>query len=175
MISENKIDQVENNNNKKYRVIELWNKYEDIAMHFNDLILKIRIQALAAVAAISTVVGFFNRNGENEFSWGLTFAVFFFLCLFWIAIWILDFRYYNRLLLGAVDALLELEKASKVNDYISEIQLSTLIEDAVGGNHKLNPQEHKIKSAGRNWFYRVVFVALFIGLLFSGLKVLHLF
>jgi len=37
---------------------ELWEKYEDIAMHFNDLIIKLRTQALAGVVALSTLVGF---------------------------------------------------------------------------------------------------------------------
>src|SRR5664280_1831888 len=35
---------------------DVWEKYEDIAMHFNDLLIRLRTQALAAVAAISTLV-----------------------------------------------------------------------------------------------------------------------
>lgn len=164
------LDNGQQSNATKFEVAELWGKYEDIAMHFNDLILKIRVQALAAVAAISTVVGFFNRNGDNEFSWGLTAAVFFFLCLFWIAIWILDFRYYNRLLLGAVNALLELETISKTSRYVDQIQLSTLIENAVGGEKTLSKSDHRKKSFGRKWFYSLVFIGLLTGLLFSLLK-----
>jgi hypothetical protein len=34
---------------------KLWEKYEDITMHFNDLIIKLRTQALAGVAALSTL------------------------------------------------------------------------------------------------------------------------
>lgn len=155
----------------RFEIIELWKKYEDIAMHFNDLILKIRVQALAAVAAISTVVGFFNRNGDNDFSWGLTAAVFFFLSLFWVAVWILDFRYYNRLLLGAVNALLELETLSKSSKYVDQIRLSTLIENAVGGQKSLSKEDHRKKSFGRKWFYSLVFIGLLTGLFYSLLRI----
>lgn len=36
-------------------VFEVWTKYEDIAMHFNDLLIKLRTQALGGVAAISAL------------------------------------------------------------------------------------------------------------------------
>jgi hypothetical protein len=38
--------------------IELWDKYEKIAMHFNELLIKLRTQALGAVATIVTAAGF---------------------------------------------------------------------------------------------------------------------
>jgi hypothetical protein len=37
----------------------LWEKYEDIAMHFNDLLIRLRTQSLAGVAALSALVGIF--------------------------------------------------------------------------------------------------------------------
>jgi hypothetical protein len=37
--------------------LDAWERHENIAMHFNDLILKVRIQALGALAAIVTVGG----------------------------------------------------------------------------------------------------------------------
>ena len=42
-------------------IYDLWTKYEDIAMHFNDLLIKLRTQALAAVAALTTLSGFLQR------------------------------------------------------------------------------------------------------------------
>jgi hypothetical protein len=35
-------------------VFEVWTKYEDIAMHFNDLLIRLRTQALGAIAALGT-------------------------------------------------------------------------------------------------------------------------
>jgi hypothetical protein len=38
--------------------MELWGKYEDIAMHFNELLIRLRTQALGAVATIVTAAGY---------------------------------------------------------------------------------------------------------------------
>src|ERR1700676_1563476 len=107
---------------------KLWEKYEDITMHFNELIIKLRSQALAGVAALSTLVGIFAKTdlGHFSYTWEIAGFVFVALAIFWIAIWIMDFSYYNRLLVGAVAALLELEKQSATSKTISQIRLSTL-------------------------------------------------
>ena len=61
-------------------IFELWSKYEEIAMHFNDLIVKIRTQALGAVAAITTIAGVLSKgNTVGDYNWGLISSVFFFL------------------------------------------------------------------------------------------------
>jgi hypothetical protein len=153
-------------------IFELWDKYEQVAMHFNDLILKIRVQALAAVAAIATIVGVLSRSGQGgDFNWGLTMGVFFFLIIFWVAVWILDFRYYNRLLHGAVDAILELEKESKNINYVQEINLSTFIEHAVAGRGKKRDKDlHRELTFGRRWYYQTVLFGLTFGFLLSAYK-----
>ena len=87
---------------------EVWKDYEDIAMHFNDLLMKLRTQALAGVAALSALVGIFGRTGSEAANWKMAALVLAFLVVFWIAIWLIDFLYYNRLLVGAVRALLDL-------------------------------------------------------------------
>jgi hypothetical protein len=158
--------------NDGWPIKEVWEKYEQIAMHFNDLLIKLRTQALAAVAAISTVVGIFSRTGADEkVSWGLAAAVFFFLCLFWIAVWIIDFCYYNRLLLGAVDAILDLETISKENTHILHIDISTKIERAVAGERPSLEKERRKRLRrlifGRWAFYIIVFLALVGGFGFS--------
>src|ERR1017187_1093347 len=85
---------------------DVWEKYEDIAMHFNDLLIRLRTQALAAVAAISTLVTIFGKTGANpKLSWELAALVFSLLAVFWIAILVIDFCYNNRLLIGAVAAI----------------------------------------------------------------------
>lgn len=110
-----------------------WKEYERIAMHFNDLLLRIRSQSLAAVAAFATIAGVLLKTDAvgAPFHWGILSAVFAALAIFWLAIWILDFRYYNRLLLGAVNALIEIEENSRDGKDPPRIDLSTKIEEAV--------------------------------------------
>lgn len=158
--------------NDGWPIKEVWEKYEEIAMHFNDLLIRLRTQALAAVAAISTLVGIFSKTGaDDKISWALAAAVFFFLCLFWIAVWIIDFCYYNRLLLGAVDAILDLEAISKDKTHIRHIDISTKIERSVAGESPSLEKERRKRLRklifGRWAFYLIVFIALISGLGFS--------
>ena len=101
-----------NNNQNEY--FSTWEKYEDIAMHFNDLIIRLRTQSIGGIAALAAILGVFltdkNSNNDITFNYGLASIALLFLILFWIAIWILDLGYYNRLLEGAVNAILILEK-----------------------------------------------------------------
>lgn len=62
-----------------FAIRELWEKYEQIAMHFNDLIIRLRTQALAGVAALSTLVGLFAKSdlGPFSYSWEIAGFVFF--------------------------------------------------------------------------------------------------
>ena len=47
--------------NEKPTQFELWKSYEDVAMHFNDLLIRLRIQALAALATISSIILVINK------------------------------------------------------------------------------------------------------------------
>ena len=172
MLGEPEARQATPTNREGWPIKDLWTEYEAIAMHFNDLIIKLRTQALGAVAAISTLVGFFGKtNTDTKESWEMAATVFLFLCLFWIAIWIIDFCYYNRLLLGAVAAILELEKASATSSVIGQINISAKIEDAVAGVDlalSTTPSKGVIRRIFGRWaFYVIVFVALLMGLGFS--------
>ncbi len=139
----------------------VWEKYEDIAMHFNDLLIRLRTQALAGVAAITALVGLFAKGGGLKFSWELAIAGLFLLCVFWIAIWVIDFRYYNRLLIGAVAAIIEVENLSVERTHIPELKMSQRIEDAVAGRLPIRYM------TGPTIFYGLVLFALVIGLIFS--------
>lgn len=150
-------------------ICDVWKKYEDIAMHFNDLLIRLRTQALAGVAAIVALVGFVAKIHDVKLSWEMAIAGFFILALFWIAIWIMDFQYYNRLLAGAVIALLEVEKLSKTQTHIRHINLSTTIEDAVVGALPTAQPNSKIMQGPRR-FYILVLIALACGLVFSILE-----
>lgn len=96
------------------------------------------------------------------------------LVVFWIAIWVLDFGYYNRLLVGAVRALRAIEAGGSGNpsDVMDGITLSTEIERAVEGKPPLDT-----KAAGsandiaggraRKWFYGIVLTGLVLGVCVS--------
>src|SRR2546425_6533724 len=147
-------------------IFEVWKEYEKIAMHFNDLLIKLRMQALGGIAAISALVGFLSKGDTpEEFRWGILAGVFSILALFWIAIWVLDFRYYNCLLLGAVASILQLEKNSKNHTHIKEFDLSHIIEQAVRG--EIVGLKGPGLFSGRHWFYILVLLGLLAALLFS--------
>ena len=120
----------EENVDGSLRLQALWDKYEDIAMHFNDLLMRLRSQGLAGIAAVSTLFGIFGRadNGSLHTDWLIGTGLFTAAAIFWVAIWCLDFLYYNRLLLGAVAALAAIEEESRSGNEPSGIYMSTMIE-----------------------------------------------
>jgi hypothetical protein len=141
-----------------FDLFEVWKQYEALSQHFNDLLMRLRSQSLAAVATFATAASVLLKADAigADFRWGSLLAVFGSLSVFWIAIWLLDFLYYNRLLLGTVAALLEIEKQSKVGNRISEINLSTLIKKAVE-----RPRETGLRTLkGLWWFYVLVSAVL---------------
>lgn len=142
-------------------IFKLWDKYESIAMHFNDLIVRIRIQALGGVATITTIGAVFINNSSGGYDWNLIAVILLFLMMFWIAIWILDLSYYNRLLNGAVTSILKLENLTKKGElYTTKISLSTDIKKSVDNNPLRNLN-------GSHWFYIIVFAVLLIAFLFA--------
>jgi hypothetical protein len=108
---------------------KLWEKYEDIAMHFNDLLMRLRSQSIAGIAALSTVVGVLTKGDvtDERVSWLVAAMIFVAMALIWVAIWCIDFLYYNVLLTGAVSALQQLEEETQRGGPKS-INMSTLIE-----------------------------------------------
>ena len=151
---------------KQWTVHDLWAKYEDVAMHFNDLLIRLRTQALAAVAALSTLVGIFTKTDSStvHVSWEIATAVFLGLAVFWIAIWSIDRFYYTRLLIGAVIALRNIEKESRKPSPSLAIDLSTDIEKYVACPVDTRPRWHRFQSKiGVRIFYLLVFAALLIG------------
>jgi hypothetical protein len=146
---------------------ELWAKYEDIAMHFNDLLMRLRSQSLAGIAAVSTLVGIFAKteSSDAKVDWMAAAAIFVAMALFWIAIFCLDLFYYNRLLVGAVSAITKLESESAPgNAFSSGINVSTLIESEFRSPALCGKMSH---FRGILWFYGIVFVAIIAGVVFS--------
>lgn len=145
---------------------KLWKSYEKVAMHFNDLIIRLRIQSIGGLAALATVLGIVLKttSGADEpFNYGLAILALIVLMLCWIAIGVLDLWYYNRLLEGSVNAILELEKKKEIFFEKKEIKLSTNIERAFKVRF-----EHENKGLGfwifngRHGFYLIVLIALII-------------
>lgn len=153
-------------NEDGWPIYDLWVKYEDIAMHFNDLLIRLRTQALAAIAALTTIIGIFAKTGDTASTWQIIAFAFGILILFWVSIWVLDFCYYNPLLIGAVEALFTLEAESKDKLRIHYIEMSTKIRDAVAGHLPEEAKAWKLVR-GRWLFYTLVFAALVGGLAYS--------
>ena len=143
---------------------KLWEKYEEVAMHFNDLILRLRVQALGGITAVFALSGiavnFAARPATSE-QWDVIFGTLLFLIVAWVAIAILDLNYYYTLLLGAVDALLEIENSG-------DIVLSTRIEQRFRRHRPHNEAEHREWSRWVSerrwplWFYGLGLAALLI-------------
>jgi hypothetical protein len=142
----------------RFDLFTVWKEYEGVAVHFNELVLKVRFQALAGVAALSALVGVVLKETLSaELRWPVLSVAFAALCLFWVALGILDIFYYNRLLLGAVDAILRLEEESRTRDSCDHLDLSTEIKRTVEGT---GTKRWRPSLRGPLWFYALVLVAL---------------
>jgi hypothetical protein len=144
----------------------LWAKYEDIAMHFNDLLMRLRSQSLAGIAAVSVLVGVFSKEGiaDIQLDWTVAEAIFVALAAFWIAILSLDLLYYNRLLIGAVKALRGLEEQTLPGrTFDGHINMSTLIEAEFSASSKGGTS----RFGGVIAFYVLVFAVIIAGVLWT--------
>lgn len=93
------------------QTIELWYHYEQIAMHFNELIIQYRLQLMGGAGVIGALSGYLIGSKVKSalmrhqlrayVSSGLLFLI--------LAAFYLDLYYYNELLRGAVKAILKLE------------------------------------------------------------------
>jgi hypothetical protein len=120
-------------------LFDAWKQYESIAMHFNELIARFRIQALGGTATIGAVAVALTPKDHSPW---VFVGVLAFLAAAWTAIWQLDYGYYNKLLHGCVVAVTEIEKQLP-------LKLSTRIE-----------QQFPRKPHGHFWFYSLIQAAL---------------
>ena len=161
----------------KKNIFDAWLEYQKVAIHFNELLIKLRIQALGGVVAISTLAGFIAKYGNQaSFNWGLLTCIFVVLIFAWTAIWILDFLYYNRLLLGAVDEIMRLEKVSEKSTELDKIALSTQIEKVERTGHLDNfPNRTFCERIKQGWvlFYLITFLGLAAALTISLIEWVH--
>jgi hypothetical protein len=133
-------------------------------MHFNDLLIRLRTQALGGVAALAALAAVMVRGDLSPvLRCSVLACAFVLLILFWVAVWILDMRYYNRLLHGAVKALLEIEELSRQNKPLAGLALSTQIEETAESGIRGSIQGRPCFGGGR------LSVLLFYGSVCSGL------
>jgi hypothetical protein len=127
-----------------------WAKAEDVAIHFNEMIMNFRLKAVGAVTLAAGLVGsVLLGKGEPPPSINLyTFALgIWFIAIVWVAIMLIDLFYYHRLLLGAVDEVLRIEESSG-----GRLRLSTQI--------KKRAEEGFGDSFARGAFYLLPLVAM---------------
>jgi hypothetical protein len=108
--------------------VELWFHYEEIAMHFNSLIMQYRLQVMGGAGALGTLASYLigqKVTDARQQDW-MRALIASGLWILILAAAILDLGYYTRLLRGAVNALLEFERQHP------QIQMSTRIEETVG-------------------------------------------
>jgi hypothetical protein len=106
-------------------VLDQWYKYEQVAMHFNDLLMRFRTQALGGLAAVGTLAAVLvGAKGIAASYLPWFFGV---LTGLWVAAWALDAGYYSLLLKGAVSAIKAFE-ASTTFEGEQRIGLSTAID-----------------------------------------------
>lgn len=147
----------------------LWKEYEKIAMHFNGLIIKLRSQSLGGVAVFATLTAVVARGDTTaKVRWGLLTGAFALLSVFWLAVWVLDLGYYNRLLAGAVKALVDIEEKSLDSARVNEINLSTRINQYLTGKREQTAnteQSAKSIGLGHNNYVRAFYAIVLVGLL----------
>jgi hypothetical protein len=116
-------------------LITLWTKYEDVAMHFNDLIMRWRLQAIGGLAGLLTLSGFVVGDATTVLVRNRAMLILSGVLAFgWVAVACIDLFYYRRLLQGAVDAILDLERRTD-----GRITLSLKIEERAKGGADVMP------------------------------------
>lgn len=114
-----------------YSKFDVWKESEAIAMHFNGLLMQLRLRALAAVGLIVSLTGVISKTTNGEFNWSLLAIVLAVLLISWLAIFMIDNFYYKKLLYGAVASIIELEKTTDTDDRIT-LNLSRKVRDQAG-------------------------------------------
>lgn len=84
------------NSGGRFDTFETWKQYQAVAMHFNDLLMRLRSASLAAVGAFAAIAGVVVKTDvAPDLRWGTLAGVFLLLACFWVAMWVLDFQYYK--------------------------------------------------------------------------------
>jgi hypothetical protein len=133
-------------------------------MHFNDLISRLRFQALAGVAGLSaSIVLLADRlAGGGRSSSMLAAVAFLALAALWTALWVLDFVYYNRLLLGAVEEIVKVERESQSQKTLEKLGFSETVKGVVEAPVSLWNTPWRKSQRGPRLFYQIVLATLLL-------------
>jgi len=104
--------------------LDKWIAFEQITMHFNNMLMTLRTGGIAAIFTIFAASGitlrFVGSNGETNYfalsciTLGLLYV--------WILVWLLDHGYYNRLLSASIEVIKDFEKETQISNFSSEIE-----------------------------------------------------
>src|SRR6267143_493811 len=87
--------------------LEAWKTTEQVAMHFNELIMNFRLKAIGGITAAAGVFGTILLTKGDVATTAQNFRLFaaaaVLLLPVWLAVAYIDVAYYQRLLRGAVD------------------------------------------------------------------------
>jgi|SRR5580704_3974711 hypothetical protein len=105
--------------------IDIWKKIVDVQQHFNDIEMRIRAIAIPTLAAMLGAAGFAHKEHVNISLFGASFsgaaAIALLTFVVWSVFYFLDRHWYHRLLYGAVNANIAIEKA--IQTVIPELDL----------------------------------------------------
>lgn len=122
-------------------IMEEWKTVIQTQMHFNDMLMKMRTAAISVVVAIYAVAGALVGQFPNSFlvicgkQVHISILIIGFGITLWIGIFLIDYKYYYKMLLGAVERGYEFDEAfSNVKVYkdLSMFGLSSKIRDKIG-------------------------------------------
>jgi hypothetical protein len=138
--------------------IDVWQKYEDVAMHFNDLMMRWRLQAIGGLATVTTLAGAVVSQVSDDANRYWAMLLLSLLLLFgWVGIAVIDLWYYRSLLRGAVQSLVDIERE------IPGVSLSTDIEGEAKRAGKIAP----------HIFYGCALIPLVLIVAYAGWRLCH--
>lgn len=121
-------------------LLEEWKVVIQTQMHFNDMIIKMRTAGLSvliavfggAAIAIGQYPDRFIEIARRDFH--VSAPIIFFGLVLWLAIFLIDYLYYHKCLLGAVERGYEIDKAYEKSQIAGTRMygMTTLIRDAIG-------------------------------------------
>jgi hypothetical protein len=83
--------------------LQAWEKHQDVAMHFNELIMRWRLQAIGGLAGFVTLAGFVVGDTTSlHVRYRAMLILTTVIAFAWLAVGAIDLFYYSRLLQGAV-------------------------------------------------------------------------
>lgn len=122
-------------------LLQEWRTVVDTQMHFNDMIIRMRTLGVTAVVTVFGAAAFAIGQYPDRFydllgeRFHVSEGVIFFGLVLWAAIFFIDFFYYFRLLIGAVNRSYEIDDAFRNAHYMGALRpfgMSRLISDAIG-------------------------------------------